>query len=214
MDLSQLPLNWYILLAVIFISVVVIIMFITVVFQGRPLKVAFLGIDIGEKPKGQKQRQKPRTDVHPEREVADSPPTRLPESLPNVKRVVRNDLGKGVKMGGQYQDPLQDLELVSSDWARWQNAGWVKSGWFYNPPDSDLSHAVAFFKIHCHDNGKGYVHVLSASSSPHKIWLHTDTGSTEEHTFIYSDIKDPTNLTALKHLQARWPFTWKRPNSQ
>jgi hypothetical protein len=139
---------------------------------------------------------------------------RLPKILPNVKRVVGNDLGKGVRMGGQYQDHPQDLELVSSDWARWKNAGWVKSGWFYNPPDSDLSHAVAFFKIHCFDDGSGYVHVLSVSGSWHELWLRTNTGSSERHRFIYSDPKDiKSKPEAVDDSMVRWPFTWKEPSS-
>jgi hypothetical protein len=125
----------------------------------------------------------------------------LVERSHNVKRVADNDLGNGVRMGGQYQNPRQNLELLSSDWARWKNAGWVKSGWFYNPPDSDLSHAVAFFKILLRDKGDGYVHVLSASSREHKIWLKTDAGSSEEHEFKYSD--------SLDALRAQWPFKWK-----
>jgi len=201
MDLSQLPPNWYILLAGIVTLVVVIIMFIAVVFQGRRLKVAFLGIDIGEKPKGQKQRQRPRSETPPDQKVADLSQTHPLEIPLNVKRVTGNDLGNGVKMGGQYQTPLQNLELLSSDWARWKNAGWVKSGWFYNPPDSDLNHAVAFFKIHCWDDGKGYVHILSASGRAHKIWLKTDAGSSQEHEFLWSD--------DLNLLRARWPFRWK-----
>jgi len=156
----------------------------------------------------------PRKTAKPQKEiigVADLPPTRLP----NVKRVAGNDLGKGVEMGGRYQNPPQDLQLVSSDWARWPDGGWVKSGWFYNPPKSDLSHAVAFFKIHCHDNGNGYVHVLSASRRRHEIWLQTNTGSSQRHTFNYSrpnDIK--SNPEAADRLMAHWPFTWKKPNSQ
>jgi hypothetical protein len=215
MDLSQLPTFWYGLITVLVVITAVIIGFIAVVCQGRPVKA--FGIEIGERPKDQKQRQRPRSETPPDQKVADLPQTRLPEVLPSVKSVAGNDLGNGVKMGGQYHKydiPPQDLELVSSDWMRWGDGGWVKSGWFYTPPDSDLSHAVAFFKIHCHDNGNGYVHVLSASSRWHEIWLQTNTGSSERHTFKYSIPKDiKSEPTKVDNLMAHWTFTWKKPSS-
>jgi len=210
MDLSQLPTDYYILLAVAATLLLMIITFIAVVLQGRRLKVAWLGLDIGEKPKDQKQRDRPRGETLPDQKVAD-----LPQTRPlNVNRVAGNDLGKGVEMGGKYRDRPQNLELVSSDWARWRDGGWVKSGWFYNPPDSDLSHAVAFFKIHCRDDGTGFVQVLSASNRPHEIWLQTNTGSEQKHSFSYrvrTRIKsDPEAFDAL---MAHWRFTWEEPSS-
>jgi hypothetical protein len=212
MDLSQLPIGQSILVVLILLLAVVITMFISVIGQGRPLDV--WGIKIGEKSKDQKQRQRPRSETPPDQKVADLPQMRPPEIPPSVKRVAGNDLGYGVKMGGQYQTPPQNLELLSSDWARWRDGGWVKSGWFYNPPDSDLSHAVAFFKIHCHDNGNGFVQVLSASNRQHEIWLQTSTGSKQKHSFSYrvrEGIK--SNPEAVDNLIAHWRFTWKKPSS-
>jgi hypothetical protein len=130
-------------------------------------------------------------------------PSHPPEVPPSVKRVASNDLGNGVRMGGLCQGV--SLKLVSSAWARWYDNGWVKSGWLYMPPKSDLSHAVAFFKVHLNDEGDGWVHILAASNTVHKIWLETDAGSREEHEFKWGD--------SLDALRALWPFRWKRLGS-
>lgn len=124
----------------------------------------------------------------------------FPKPKSGVRQTPNNDLGYGVEMGGTYKNAT--LELVSSEWAKYSDFSWVKSGWLYAGVHSGLSHAVAFFKVHLYDDGRGYVHILDSSNPVHAIWFTTKTGFQQEETFCWSI--DPNVQKA-----ALWEFSWK-----
>jgi len=113
----------------------------------------------------------------------------------DLKFESEGDIGKGLKLGGLYQG--FPLKTVSSIWERYYYDGWVKSGWLYISPQSGISHAVCFYKVHLKDDGSGYIHILDAANPSHKIWFETKTRFRKEELFSWSE-----NNTAL------WHFRW------
>ena len=120
--------------------------------------------------------------------------------LLKLKAVANNDLGYGIKIGGVYQ--YLPLMLVASEWAKYADRGWIKSGWLYEPNISGTSHAVTFFKVHLDNDGTGYIHILDAANPSHTICLETQTGFRREQEFGWDNIA-PVERTAF------WEFRWK-----
>jgi len=116
------------------------------------------------------------------------------------RAVANNDLGYGIRIGGMYE--YLPLLLVASEWAKYADRGWVKSGWLYEPNKSGTSHAVAFFKIHLDDDGTGYIHILDAANPVHTICLETQTGFRKEQEFCWDNVA-PVERTTF------WEFRWK-----
>lgn len=105
-----------------------------------------------------------------------------------------NDLGYGVKIGGEYQG--HTLEAVALGWSEY-GEGWVKSGWLYISPWSQCL-AITFFKVHLVQDGTGYVHINDASYPIHSIWLETSAGFRKTGDFHY-----------LNKSTTVWDFKWK-----
>lgn len=117
-----------------------------------------------------------------------------------IARIPNNDLGHGIIINGVYKG--EPLEMVASAWIRYENINWVLSGWLYASHYSDVSHAVAFFKLHIRANGTGYVHILDCSNPVHTIEMITESGFHREEEFCW-DIDPEVQRTAL------WEFKWK-----
>jgi len=99
----------------------IILIYVVAFFQGR--EVSFWPPKISEKPKKENKVEG----------KADKLGRRIDTQSINAPILIRtlfsNDLGKGIKLGGLIKDT--SLEVVASDWARFRNAGWVRSGWLY-----------------------------------------------------------------------------------
>ncbi len=186
----------------------IIFIYVIAFLQGR--EVSFWPPKISEKPK-KENKVEGKTDKLGRR--IDTQSINAPIL---IRTLFSNNLGKGIKLGGLINDT--SLEVVASDWARFRNAGWVRSGWLYKPDgfkeqtvtivssllqDSNVSHAIAFFKIHLGDNGKGYIHILDAANPVHTIWLKTDAHFEREQEFCWNEDKS-VQTTAL------WEFTWQQ----
>lgn len=158
----------------------IILIYVIAFLQGR--EVSFWPPKISEKPK-KENKVEGKTDNLDKR--IDTQSLNAPIL---IRTLFSNDLGKGIKLGGLIKDT--SLEVVASDWARFRNVGWV-------------SHAIAFFKIHLGDNGKGYIHILDAANPVHTIWLKTDAHFEREQEFCWNEDKS-VQTTAL------WEFTWQK----
>jgi hypothetical protein len=127
----------------------------------------------------------------------------LTESNPLQKPITRipnNDLGYGIVINGVYKG--EPLEMVASTWIRYEDINWVISGWLYASHYSDISHAVAFFKLHIRDSGTGYVHILDCSNPVHTIEMTTKAAFYRKEDFCW-DIDPEVQRTAV------WEFKWK-----
>lgn len=111
-----------------------------------------------------------------------------------IMRVPNNDLGYGIVINGEYKG--QPLEIVASPWARYGDKGRVISGWLYASPYFDVSHAVAFFKLHLREDGTGYIHILDSSNPVHTIEMTTETGFHRKEEFCW-DCDPEVHRTSL-----------------
>ena len=121
--------------------------------------------------------------------VPRSPPEKLCEVVP------ANDLGYGITLGGFYRN--LSLCVAATEWTPYGQSQ-VRSGWLYIPQWT-ANHALAFFKIHVHEDGTGYIHIVDAADPVHSIHLLTSAGDIQKDEFHYLD-----NPAAL------WTFSWKQ----
>jgi len=127
-------------------------------------------------------------------------PTTTLVSIPHIKPLPANSLGMNIKIGGIFRG--EKLKVVSSNWAQFAQ-GYVKSGWLYSPRyQGFLSHAVAFFKVHCSLDGTGYAHLLDTANPVHTIWLETGTGFKRQEDFCW-DENPNVQRSALWHFTHR-----------
>ena len=117
----------------------------------------------------------------------------------DVENIIQNNnLGSGIKIGGSYNEDV--LHPTASQWSKYTDAEWVRSGWLY-PLKATHSVAVAFFKIHVFGSGKGYIHVLDAANPTHTIWFETSKGIRFEQEFSWGNTRKAPRA-------ALWSFEW------
>jgi hypothetical protein len=122
------------------------------------------------------------------------------QGKPNlIQEVVNNDLGKGIKIGGSSNQG--NLLVIAGGWDRFLDIGWVNSGWLYDTGGA-TSLAVAFFKVHVLDNGKGYAQIFGAANPPFNVWLSINSNQRFEDRVCWND--SPGIQTTKQ-----WDFTWR-----
>lgn len=183
------------------------ILFIAIVRQGRGFKLGPLvlpdapeRVTLKEKPEAEQTKPTAEPGAVNQTSSRVFAPTVVQVDPDKVEQVEGSDIGRGIKLGGEYYG--QPLDIIASGWKRYGQDNSVRSGWLYSSTHNGVSHAIAFFKVHVFDDGRGYIHIQDAANPGHMLWLETAVSARHQELFCW-DCPQQLPRSAL------WEFRWK-----